>query len=173
MPNLEKWDPLRKTASFRGVAKGSREELEILFDIFDTMDFNIITRRGEPDSDTIGYVCANNLLLRLVENTGLLLNHIRTQNDLPFTFGYVYKNPINALSWSLCQFGFASNAMAYEKEAMLFHEASSPKPFRLSFDHALSMSERLAYTSMVDSDTLVTSCTSFFYGSQIKGHKVN
>lgn len=162
-----RWNPLTVIPSFAGVENGSYEELDTIYRCFETMDLPILCERAE-DGENLGYVTANDMLVRLTPHTGIMVNPMRKDTQVPYDFGYVYHDPQHAISWILGQLGFATNSISYESEVLLFHIPENDRPFRLSFEIALNDAQFDMYTQILSTGTPVERIQSSAFGSRLK-----
>lgn len=165
MTEMIRWNPLRVIPSFVDAEVGSVEEMETIFQVFDTMNLPIMCQLDEDVSrNEVGYLSANGMLARLTPQTGLMVNAIRADSPVAYEFGYVYNKPENAIAWLLCHLGFASNALAFERETLIFHVPESPKPLRLSFDEPLNESQYQMYSGLSEGGTHIQRVRNVFSG---------
>jgi len=147
MTDLTLWNPLKVIPSFEHTASGSREEVEALFHSFETMNLPILCQRDDTGKH-VGYLSANGRLVRLAEDTGLMVSPMRSDSTLSYDYGYIYRRPETALSWLLCSLGFAPNMTAFEAEVLVFHIPENQRPLRLSFELPLNDAQFYVYSNL-------------------------
>jgi len=164
MTEMIRWNPLRVIPSFVNTDVGSLGEMESLYQAFETMNLPIMCQRDDTDSTNVGYLSANGMLARLTPDTGIMVNPVRTDSPVEYEFGYVYSEPQNAIAWLLCRLGFAANALAFERDVLIFHILENPRPLRLSFDGKLNEAQYRMYSQLAAAGTHVEHVTNPFAG---------
>lgn len=173
MTELIRWNPLRVIPSFVNTEVGSEDEMESIFQAFDTMDLPLMCQRDDSNSSVVGYISANGMLARLTPQSGIMVNALRSDSPVEYEFGYIYNNPANAIAWLLCHLGFAPNALAFERDVLIFHVLDNPRPLRLSFDETLNEMQFQMYSELSEKGTHVERQSSKFSGLYLKPNMPN